>query len=101
RHTRSDRDWSSDVCSSDLVSVLGAGAVRRREATENTDAGTHHEALVAAAGDVDHVPLEACRAVDAVLDRLARCRRRAACRRVAEIGRASCRERGWGWVGGR
>src|SRR5206468_8982661 len=25
RHTRSDRDWSSDVCSSDLSSVRGGG----------------------------------------------------------------------------
>src|SRR5206468_9765814 len=24
RHTRSDRDWSSDVCSSDLARALGA-----------------------------------------------------------------------------
>src|SRR3989440_7889080 len=23
RHTRSDRDWSSDVCSSDLVGIVG------------------------------------------------------------------------------
>src|SRR2546421_3664683 len=28
RHTRSDRDWSSDVCSSDLVGADGAGAWR-------------------------------------------------------------------------
>src|SRR5712664_3919277 len=34
RHTRSDRDWSSDVCSSDLVHVfeLDAPKVQRREA---------------------------------------------------------------------
>src|SRR3989440_6035146 len=25
RHTRSDRDWSSDVCSSDLTSAMHAG----------------------------------------------------------------------------
>src|SRR5206468_6942315 len=25
RHTRSDRDWSSDVCSSDLASAIFAG----------------------------------------------------------------------------
>src|SRR5206468_8331281 len=29
RHTRSDRDWSSDVCSSDLIFLaLGFGALR-------------------------------------------------------------------------
>src|SRR2546421_7988051 len=27
RHTRSDRDWSSDVCSSDLATLLLTGAV--------------------------------------------------------------------------
>src|SRR5438067_8368526 len=27
RHTRSKRDWSSDVCSSDLISVLAAAAL--------------------------------------------------------------------------
>src|SRR2546421_7008404 len=26
RHTRSDRDWSSDVCSSDLAPLLSGGA---------------------------------------------------------------------------
>src|SRR3989440_520754 len=30
RHTRSDRDWSSDVCSSDLTSPESAGTVWRR-----------------------------------------------------------------------
>src|SRR3989440_6596678 len=28
RHTRSDRDWSSDVCSSDLLNSDGGGNVR-------------------------------------------------------------------------
>src|SRR5216683_5271729 len=37
RHTRSDRDWSSDVCSSDLAladgptTVRGIGFIRRKE----------------------------------------------------------------------
>src|SRR5206468_7869752 len=35
RHTRSDRDWSSDVCSSDLISALEdrveTGALRGRQ----------------------------------------------------------------------
>src|SRR2546422_6245383 len=30
RHTRCSRDWSSDVCSSDLASVAGGGRSRRR-----------------------------------------------------------------------
>src|SRR2546421_10355097 len=31
RHTRSDRDWSSDVCSSDLVRGAGGGLCRLQE----------------------------------------------------------------------
>src|SRR2546421_1306957 len=27
RHTRSDRDWSSDVCSSDLIGLADAGKI--------------------------------------------------------------------------
>src|SRR5690349_23627280 len=30
RHTRSLRDWSSDVCSSDLLSDAGSDPIRRR-----------------------------------------------------------------------
>src|SRR5216683_6966534 len=36
RHTRSDRDWSSDVCSSDLGAAVGALA---REVVSSTDVG--------------------------------------------------------------
>src|SRR5699024_11959430 len=36
RHTRSKRDWSSDVCSSDLAEVVDAAAARLR------DGGTVH-----------------------------------------------------------
>src|SRR6266536_5011345 len=47
RHTRSTRDWSSDVCSSDLghrQAALGAGptqlSTRRRTVHENTTSAT-------------------------------------------------------------
>src|SRR5699024_11967246 len=30
RHTRSKRDWSSDVCSSDLLEILGGGVQEHR-----------------------------------------------------------------------
>src|SRR2546421_8676372 len=33
RHTRSDRDWSSDVCSSDLRSLLEVSVLRRGSRT--------------------------------------------------------------------
>src|SRR3989440_11678929 len=31
RHTRSDRDWSSDVCSSDLVAACELAAIAKRD----------------------------------------------------------------------
>src|SRR5207247_8430405 len=97
RHTRSTRDWSSDVCSSDLlrlgatimrpilqttsVPVIGAVALRGQPLA--------HELL-----DLrdDVVDLEVGRVdLDSVLggshaDGIA-----------LEIGRAACRERGYAW----
>src|SRR2546429_2463017 len=78
RHTRCSRDWSSDVCSSDLV----APAERERWLR----AAWLHDALrdATAADELAHGPMAADRAArdgetdPGVLD---------------EIGRASCRER--------
>src|SRR5207248_7948151 len=96
RHTRSYGDWSSDVCSSDLTSGrLGAisggptsvaqhrGAPRlRRGATNVGGLGGHFGAPISigrsSAGEVVH----------------------GAGGERAQIGRASCRERGGGAVGG-
>src|SRR5206468_10096011 len=39
RHTRSDRDWSSDVCSSDLVCIIGSGAAGSVMAKELCEGG--------------------------------------------------------------
>src|SRR5690625_6513128 len=75
RHTRWPRDWSSDVCSSDLV----LGAI--------VDAD---EALLIDRGDV----AGAQPAVDELGCRELRCVRIARGHLGAEIGRASCRERG-------
>src|SRR5262249_59895131 len=67
RHTRLVSDWSSDVCSSDLVVVLtGQQAVRRAERLAD------RVVAVGAVGDGDVRVRE----------------------RLAQIGRASCRERG-------
>src|SRR2546429_1712579 len=38
RHTRCSRDWSSDVCSSDLVGFLAAIWIRRRSTEGSSDA---------------------------------------------------------------
>src|SRR2546421_7684769 len=48
RHTRSDRDWSSDVCSSDLGSIASAAKVLEI-ATRVTDARSRPAARQAAA----------------------------------------------------
>src|SRR5207249_5643797 len=45
RHTRSKRDWSSDVCSSDLDDAVVEGLLQRR-----VDCGAHRLALEAASG---------------------------------------------------
>src|SRR5206468_10115504 len=39
RHTRSDRDWSSDVCSSDLISVSSGDKVKIHRIVAATDPG--------------------------------------------------------------
>src|SRR5205809_6465166 len=79
RHTRCSRDWSSDVCSSDLVRVAEAGGELRFAAKS-----LHHTLVSGERGmqDLDrHVTLER---------EVAR----------AKIGRASCRERVQGAVVG-
>src|SRR6266704_5580133 len=50
RHTRSKRDWSSDVCSSDLDHAVDLGR-RKSRLLGGIQAG-QHPAQVAAAGDV-------------------------------------------------
>src|SRR5690606_41016358 len=101
RHTRFSRDWSSDVCSSDLTdkSALAAGAKAAR--------GAHwvKPELIAevsfaewtASGHVRQATFRGLRA-----DKPAKSieRERPVSAR-AEIGRASCRESGQGAVPGR
>src|SRR5207249_7335307 len=80
RHTRSKRDWSSDVCSSDLSVVterLGTNRVFKIETLLANPLQVHR----VVAGDVD-----ACRQVVLDVTRAHQPPRR-------EIGRASCRER--------
>src|SRR5437868_6098237 len=96
RHTRSKRDWSSDVCSSDLFGIVPEGVLGQ--------AGD-----LAGVGDLEHGGVEEGLGVLIVAgigggffgraggpahlaqeDGLA----------GVEIGRASCRERVWVWGGG-
>src|SRR5206468_6872730 len=73
RHTRSDRDWSSDVCSSDLIEAF---------------LFVFHVAVTLTAND-ERILID-------LDDHILACETRQI---RAEIGRASCRERGWLGVG--
>src|SRR3989440_5999437 len=79
RHTRSDRDWSSDVCSSDLGEINTNYHVARLEVDELVRAGADGlqigRCVARLAADV--VRVEVLRNDHAAY----------------EIGRASCRER--------
>src|SRR5256885_9693284 len=79
RHTRLQGDWSSDVCSSDLSSLIGGVAVDAYDRrmilfASQIVPGIGSLAMLAAIA-TDHVSLELIYAL------------------VLEIGRASCRER--------
>src|SRR5699024_11330553 len=89
RHTRSKRDWSSDVCSSDLKKLAEAvghrPVAKRLEDRPEQRAGTKIR--------YDNNPFikkiySGGKAVIAELDPPF----------DGKIGRASCRERGWSWV---
>src|SRR5204863_6344711 len=85
RHTRSLRDWSSDVCSSDLgllgqflLGDFGMAKATQQELTEKTIVTQFHHFI----GTPAYISPE--QALMTSLDK---------------IGRASCRERGEEWVG--
>src|SRR5437868_13197831 len=80
RHTRSKRDWSSDVCSSDLVLLFYTDGVTEAEAPNGEFFGDDRlRALL-----TEHAECEPTEIRDAILARV---------RAFAQIGRASCRER--------
>src|SRR5207253_5041671 len=83
RHTRWPRDWSSDVCSSDLHLRNADRAEHPRE--EERLVVSRHGTARAPSGIASAVhEVEAQHAEPREVDRLA-----------LKIGRASCRERGW------
>src|SRR5690606_41127989 len=84
RHTSFSRDWSSDVCSSDLNFLLLL-LEKRRESILEAVAG-EFTALANEVRDVVDVEVRTARALSD---------------EEREIGRASCRERGESRVGGR
>src|SRR2546430_10695775 len=80
RHTRFDCDWSSDVCSSDLLVALAALELLGRSAVLSHPRGHRlcRRVLLPSAGAVGH-----------------QCHNRSPLQcEWDEIGRASCRERG-------
>src|SRR3989440_5832367 len=82
RHTRSDRDWSSDVCSSDLN--MGAWRAIRHRLEEALPQGVtlRYAGRPWRASPSEGYPTAHLREQDRIL------------REALKIGRASCRERG-------
>src|SRR5206468_5496279 len=94
RHTRSDRDWSSDVCSSDLLVLFGGGARTAAASTKKTE--LLERACVAL--DCDRIIAIGSRSKVSWSGQVQF--EQTGVLPAAEIGRASCRERGWMWGGG-
>src|SRR5690606_40042331 len=96
RHTRFSRDWSSDVCSSDLLESLARLLTQPAfDAVAFGNREIRQEILAK-----PKLQTAALRDRRGVLDRLRHVREQLAhLFRCLEIGRASCRERGWIWVG--
>src|SRR5690606_40864890 len=88
RHTRFSRDWSSDVCSSDLGIYL-------YKCTPHLPLGMVGVIQVGKPVNMDNVRL----AADALSAGIAANKERLQKYLGQEIGRASCRERVWVWGG--
>src|SRR5207253_3326381 len=88
RHTRWPRDWSSDVCSSDLRAHPPAGQLLLNDAPVDTEV----EELGRQTGAVAKLLPRSGGGVLGLAQDAARHRARLDHR---QIGRASCRERGW------
>src|SRR5207245_5222049 len=96
RHTRCYRDWSSDVCSSDLAAYAGTKGARR---PEDVTSGLLRE-FVYELKDLGLAPATIRRQISAVRTYYRYLVGEGhATRDPSEIGRASCRERGQRWGG--
>src|SRR5690606_40122337 len=98
RHTRFSRDWSSDVCSSDLLVFVLVGALAALTASSAPAAASGDGILLLAHGGRaqwnDNV-----NALAASIDREIPVEVAFGMATRSEIGRASCRERVEMWVG--
>src|SRR3546814_1440160 len=82
-------DWSSDVCSSDLLVRLGDDVVVGDDVAGRVDDEAGAQRLRAARRRVGAL------AVEEIAEELLERRAGRELRNLGEIGRASCRERGW------
>src|SRR5690606_40808694 len=94
RHTRFSRDWSSDVCSSDLE--VG-GVLKERKGINLPNTALPIPSMT----EKDHADLEWAMAQNVDYIALSFVRKASDCRevkdRIKQIGRASCRERVQMW----
>src|SRR5690606_40443977 len=97
RHTRFSRDWSSDVCSSDLELFKRTVQTGFDEETGDPVFETEESTpvalpyIVVIVDEMADLMMVAGKEIEACIQRLAQMAR--------EIGRASCRERGKSWRG--
>src|SRR5690606_40136525 len=84
RHTRFSRDWSSDVCSSDLAVFSAKEGVEPQSETVWRQADKYNVPRIAYVNKMDIIGADFLNAISTMRDRLGA---------NAEIGRASCRER--------
>src|SRR5206468_4647627 len=93
-HTRSDRDWSSDVCSSDLGLALdldpGLAEAYAHRGNAERDQGQLEKAFQDLVRAIELDPTDPYLHLDLGV---IHCNRGAWTEAQAEIGRASCRER--------
>src|SRR5204862_2258326 len=97
RHTRSLRDWSSDVCSSDLFAAVAILSYSAKAASAFYGPFRDAAGSAPSKGDRKGYQMDPANRKEAL--REARLDVEEGADAVMEIGRASCRERGEGWVG--
>src|SRR5207249_6177145 len=90
RHTRSKRDWSSDVCSSDLTSSCSDVSVRSKPVVVSVLVVVAMPVLQRVDADVPSIGVAR---EEVIAEELGGGEGRALCAVECEIGRASCRER--------